>query len=69
MEYYTTVKEEKHMCSIVLVTILTVTVVMILVSVVSLGGVVTSILFSDLFVGAAVVASIIYLIKKYGKKK
>lgn len=57
------------MCSIVLVTILTVIVVMILVSVVSLGGVVTSILFSDLFVGAAFVASIIYLIKKYGKKK
>lgn len=57
------------MCSIILTAILATLVVLILVSVVCFGGLVTSIIFSDLFVGAAAIAGVIYLIKKYGKKK
>lgn len=57
------------MCSIVLAAILTALVVLILVSVVCFGGLVTSIIFSDLFIGIAAIVGVIYLIKKYGKKK
>ena len=57
------------MCSIVLAAILTALVVLILVSVICFGGVVTSIIFRDLFVGAAAIAGARYLIKKYCKKK
>ena len=57
------------MCSIALAVILTALVVLILVSTICFGGVVTSIVFSDLFVGAAAIAGTLYLIAKYGKKK
>ena len=57
------------MCSIVLAAILTALVVLILVCVICFGGFVTSIIFSDLFVGAAAIAGVLYLIKKYCKKK
>ena len=57
------------MCSIVLAAILTALIVLILVSFVCFGGVVTTIIFSDLFVGAAAIAGVLFLIKKYGKKK
>ena len=57
------------MCSIVLAAILTALVVLILVCVICFGGFVTSVIFSDLFVGAAAIAGTLYLIKKYGKKK
>ena len=56
------------MCSIVLAAILTALVVLILVSVIGFGGVVTSIIFSDLFVGAAAIAGVLYLIKRCKKK-
>ena len=57
------------MWSTVLAAILTALVVLILVSVICLGGFITSVIFSDLFVGAAAIAGILYLIKKYCKKK
>ena len=57
------------MCSIILAAILTALVVLILVCVVCFGGLVTSVIFSDLFVGAAAIIGALYLIKKYGKKR
>ena len=57
------------MCSIVLTAILAAIVVLILVSVVCFGGLITSIIFSDLFIGIAGAVGIIYLIDKYCKKK
>ena len=57
------------MCSIVLAAIITALVLLILVCVICFGGVVTSVIFSDMFVGAAAIAGALFLIKKYCKKK
>ena len=56
------------MLSTILAAILTVLVALIIVCVIRFGGVVTSIAFSDLFIGAAAIAGALFLIKEYAKK-
>lgn len=56
------------MCATILTAILAVLVVLIIVSVVCFGGLVSSIICSDLFIGIAAIVGALYLIKKYGKK-
>lgn len=56
------------MCATILTAILVVLVVLIIVCVVCFGGLVASIVCSDLFIGIAAIVGALYLIKKYGKK-
>lgn len=56
------------MCATILAAILVALVVVVLVCVICFGGVVASIICSDLFIGIAAIAGALYLIKKYGKK-
>lgn len=56
------------MCATILTSILVALVVLIVVCVVCFGGLVTSIICSDLFIGIAAIVGALYLIRKYGKK-
>lgn len=56
------------MCATILTAILVVLVVLIIVCVVCFGGLVASVVCSDLFIGIAAIVGALYLIKKYCKK-